>query len=59
MRNDLSGFNNYEIVEFLLTVAIPRLDVKEPAKALITRFCNPRGILDAPYLGNAGRPLAH
>jgi DNA repair protein RadC len=48
IKNGLEGFSNYEIVELLLTLAIPRLDVKEPAKALIARFGNLRGILDAP-----------
>jgi len=42
------GFADYEVVELLLTLAIPRCDVKEPAKALIARFGNLRGILDAP-----------
>ena len=31
-----------------MTLAIPRSDVKQPAKALIARFGNLRGILDAP-----------
>ena len=44
----LDGFSDYEVVELLLTLAIPRSDVKQPAKALITRFGNLRGILDAP-----------
>lgn len=48
IRNGLSGFADYEVVELLLTLAIPRLDVKVPAKALIARFGNLRGILDAP-----------
>lgn len=48
IKNGLDGFADYEIVELLLTLAIPRLDVKEPAKALITRFGDLRGILDAP-----------
>ncbi len=39
---------DYEVVELLLTLAIPRSDVKRPAKALISRFGNLRGILDAP-----------
>jgi len=47
-KNGLEGFADYEVVELLLTLAIPRLDVKEPAKALIARFGNLRGILDAP-----------
>jgi DNA repair protein RadC len=37
-----------EVVELLLTLAIPRSDVKPPAKALVARFGNLRGILDAP-----------
>ena len=32
----------------LLTLAIPRLDVKQPAKALLERFGSLRGVLDAP-----------
>lgn len=47
-RSGFEGFNDYEVVELLLTLAIPRLDVKKPAKALIARFGNLRGILDAP-----------
>ncbi|MDI9630858.1 MAG: hypothetical protein QM311_05300, partial [Acidobacteriota bacterium] len=35
-------------MELLLTLAIPRADVKQPAKALIARFGNLRNILDAP-----------
>ena len=48
VRAGLDGFNDYEVVELLLTLAIPRSDVKQPAKALIARFANLRGILDAP-----------
>lgn len=48
LRSGLEGFNNYEVLELLLTLAIPRSDVKQPAKALIARFGNLRGILDAP-----------
>ena len=47
MRSGFEGFNDYEVVELLLTLAIPRLDVKQPAKTLIARFGNLRGILDA------------
>ncbi len=39
---------DYEVVELLLTLAIPRKDVKEPAKRLIQKFGNLKGILDAP-----------
>lgn len=48
LKAGLAGFADYEVVELLLTLAIPRSDVKQPAKALIARFGNLRGILDAP-----------
>jgi len=48
LKSGLAGFADYEVVELLLTLAIPRSDVKQPAKALIARFGDLRGILDAP-----------
>jgi DNA repair protein RadC len=48
LKSGLDGFADYEVVELLLTLAIPRSDVKQPAKALIARFGNLRAILDAP-----------
>jgi len=48
LNSGLAGFADYEVVELLLTLAIPRFDVKQPAKALIAKFGNLRGILDAP-----------
>lgn len=48
LKTGLEGFSDYEIVELLLTLAIPRSDVKQPAKALLRRFGSLRGILDAP-----------
>jgi len=47
-KNGLEGFADYEVIELLLTLAIPRSDVKQPAKALIARFGNLRSIFDAP-----------
>lgn len=47
LKSGLEGFADYEVVELLLTLAIPRSDVKQPAKALTARFGNLRGILDA------------
>ena len=47
-RSGLFGFQDYEIVELIPTLALPRSDVKQPAKELIARFGNLRGILDAP-----------
>jgi DNA repair protein RadC len=48
LKSGLAGFADYEVVELLLTLAIPRSDVKQPAKALIAQFGSLRGILDAP-----------
>ena len=48
LRVGLAGFADHEVVELLLTLAIPRRDVKGPAKELLRRFGNLRGVLDAP-----------
>ena len=48
VKNGLAGFAEHEVVELLLTLAIPRADVKQPAKALLDRFGTLRGIMDAP-----------
>jgi len=48
LKTGLQGLADYEVVELLLTLAIPRSDVKQPAKALIAKFGSLRGILDAP-----------
>lgn len=50
LKTGLEGFSDYEIVELLLTLAIPRSDVKQPAKTLLRRFGSLRGILDAPLV---------
>jgi DNA repair protein RadC len=47
LRTGFAGFAEHEVVELLLTLAIPRADVKPTAKALVGRFGNLRGILDA------------
>ncbi len=47
IQSGLNGFSDYEIVELMLTLAIPRSDVKQPAKQLIQHFGDLRGILDA------------
>lgn len=41
------GLQDYELIELLLTYAIPRKDVKPTAKELIKRFGNLSGVLDA------------
>jgi len=45
----LSGFHNHEVLELLLTYAIPRKDVKPIAKELLHKFGNNlAAVLDAP-----------
>jgi DNA repair protein RadC len=44
----LKGMSEHEVVELLLTLAIPRKDVKKRAKRLLKQFGNLKGILDAP-----------
>ena len=48
LKSGFAGFAEHEVIELLLTLAIPRSDVKQQAKALIKRFDSLRGILDAP-----------
>ncbi len=48
LKNGLDTFADYEVVELLLTMIIPRIDVKPIAKNLIAKFGNLKGILDAP-----------
>ncbi|MDI6795065.1 MAG: DNA repair protein RadC [bacterium] len=48
-KSGLAGFHDYEIVELILTFAIPRRDVKPLAKELLKRFGNNlAALLDAP-----------
>ena len=48
LKSGLAGFAEHEVIELLLTLAIPRSDVKQQAKALLERFGSLRGVLDAP-----------
>ncbi len=48
LKSGLDSFPDYEAVELLLTLAIPRKDVKVPAKLAIERFGSLRGVFDAP-----------
>jgi len=43
----LDGFHDYEVVELLLTYAIPRADVKPLAKRLLAQFETLAGVFDA------------
>lgn len=43
----LDGFQDYEVIELLLTLATPRKDCKDAAKAALNRFKTLQGVLDA------------
>ncbi|MCX7982322.1 MAG: DNA repair protein RadC [Syntrophales bacterium] len=47
LKAGVESLHDYEILELLLTFAIPRRDVKPLAKDLLTRFQNLNGVLDA------------
>ena len=47
-RVGADGLAEHEVVELLLTLSIPRGDVKPQAKRLLKRFGDLRSILDAP-----------
>ncbi len=47
LESGLSGFHDYEVIEMLLTLATPRRDCKEIAKAALTRFKTLQGVLEA------------
>lgn len=47
-NSGLGGFAEYEVIELLLTLCIPRRDVKPLAKRLLARFGSLKGVLDAP-----------
>jgi len=47
-RSGLSGFHDHEVLELLLSYAIPRRDVKPLAKDLLSRFGSLAAVLDAP-----------
>ena len=43
----LSGFHDYEVIELLLTLATPRKDCKDAAKAALKHFKTLQGVLEA------------
>ena len=47
LESGLSGFHDYEVIELLLTIATPRKDCKEIAKALLKRFNTLQRVLEA------------
>jgi len=63
----LGAFEDHEVVELLLTYAVPRKDVKPIARALLDRFGSLSNVFDAPPaelttadgVGDAGATLLH
>jgi DNA repair protein RadC len=47
IESGLAGFQDYEIVELLLTLGSPRKDCKQPAKEAIKKFKTLKGVLEA------------
>jgi DNA repair protein RadC len=47
LTSGLSGFHDYEVIELLLTLATPRKDCKDAAKASLKRFKTLQGVLEA------------
>ncbi len=47
LNSGLSGFHDYEVIELLLTLATPRKDCKDAAKAALKRFKTLQGVFQA------------
>ena len=47
LTSGLEGFQDYEVIELLLTLATPRRDCKQSAKAALKRFKSLQGVLEA------------
>jgi DNA repair protein RadC len=47
LKSGLEGFQDYEIVELLISLGRPRIDCKPQAKEAIRRFKSLRGVLEA------------
>ena len=48
IKSGLKGFHDYEIIELLLTLGMPRKNCKPQAKEALKRFKNLRGVLETP-----------
>ena len=48
LASGLNGFHDYEVIELLLTLATPRKDCKQQAKAALKRFKTLQGVIEAP-----------
>lgn len=55
-KDGFRGFAPHEVLELLLTLAIPRKDTKLPAKLLLTRYGSLKAVLDAPSHELSGVP---
>ena len=47
LKSGFKGFSEHEILELLLTLCIPRKDVKDLAKTLLKKFGSLRNVFDA------------
>lgn len=47
LNSGLDGFQDYEVIELLLTLGTPRKDCKEMAKAALARFKTLQGVMEA------------
>ena len=47
LRSGLDGFHDYEVIELLLTLGMPRKDCKASAKAALERFKTLQAVLEA------------
>jgi DNA repair protein RadC len=47
LNSGLEGFHDYEVIELLLTLATPRKDCKEAAKAALKQFKTLQGVFEA------------
>jgi DNA repair protein RadC len=47
LKSGLTGFQDYEVVELLLSLGTPRKDCKQPAKDAVRKFGGLRGVLEA------------
>lgn len=47
LESGLAGFHDYEVIELLLTLATPRRDCKETAKAALSRYKSLQAVLEA------------
>lgn len=48
LQHGLDGFQDYEIIELLLSIGTPRKDCKQAAKAAIRQFGSLKNVLEAP-----------